>query len=305
MTDPAVDALLGQVALLAGTHRVVTSLGGGLTNRNYRVQTDAVDCVVRVSTSGAETLGVDREREHANSIAAAAAGVGAPVLDYRPDLGLLVVGFIPSRTFTPADVRASLPRVAAALRRLHAGPVFSGRFDMLALQRTYAATVAAQGLRVPDGYAEAGEAAARVAAALAEDPEPLVPCHNDLLAANLLDDGETLHIIDYEYSGMNESAFELGNLAQENALDDDELAALVAAYDQAPGGEPDPRRVARARLWAIYAGYGWTLWGVIQAATSDLDADFWGFALERWEPAREAFASGVADRLVATLRGAA
>ena len=81
-----------------------------------------------------------------------------------------------------------------------------------------------------EGYAALAPAAARVEAALTAHPEPLVPCHNDLLAANVLDDGGDLRFIDYEYSGMNEASFELGNLVNESQLDHDHLVELVEAY---------------------------------------------------------------------------
>jgi thiamine kinase-like enzyme len=300
--DLALDGLLDRVPCLAGAApREVSALPGGLTNRNYRVRTPAVDVVVRVSAPGAEALGVNRRREHANSVAAASTGVGAPVVDYLPELGVLVVGFIPSRTFVEADVAANLASIATSLRRLHSGPAFQGRFDMFALQRGYAATVTSRGYRMPAGYLELAPAAARVEAVFGLAAEPLVPCHNDLLAANFLDDGDTIRVIDYEYSGMNESAFELGNLSQENHLSAEALGQLVAAYDGCAPGEANPTRLARAELWGIVAGYGWTLWGAIQHATSELPVDFWAWAMAKWEPTEAAFASPRFERLLQTV----
>ena len=158
---------------------------------------------------------------------AASVGVGAPVVDYLPGEGVLVVEFLPGRTYGPDDVAANLPRVAAAARRLHGGPEFASRFDMFEVQRGYLRIVRERGYAVPEGYDALAPAAARVEAALASRPEPLVPCHNDLLAANVLDDGGDLRFIDYEYSGMNEASFELGNLVNESQLDHDHLVALV------------------------------------------------------------------------------
>ena len=96
----------------------MTELPGGLTNNNYRIRTTYADVVVRVSPPGTDLLAVDREVEHHNSAAAAAAGVGAPVIDYLPGRGVLVVGFLTARTYSEDDVAANLPRIAAALRRL-------------------------------------------------------------------------------------------------------------------------------------------------------------------------------------------
>ncbi|GAA4408342.1 phosphotransferase family protein [Fodinibacter luteus] len=276
------DELLDGIPVLTGQGRHVTLLPGGLTNVNHRVRTDAgLDVVVRVSAPETGLLGVDRHAEHVNTLAAAVAGVGAPVVDYLEGRGIMVVQFLPGATWTDADVAANLPRLAAALRRLHSGPTFMGRFDMFALRRTYLGVVRERGFRMPPGYLALEPWAERVERVFAAAPEPLVPCHNDLLAANVLDDGGDLRIIDYEYSGMNEPSFELGNAAAEAGLPPEALTELCAAYY----GRADEALVARAELWGWMARYGWTLWGMIQDATSTIDVDFWEWALDKFEPA--------------------
>lgn len=266
----------------------ITDLPGGLTNRNYRVRTGDLDVVVRVSQSSSSLLAVDRDAEHANACAAAEVGVGAAVLDYRPDLGVLVVQYLPSATYDEASVRANLAPVGAAIRQLHAAEAFINRFDFFETHRAYLRIMQEKGLRMPDGFQDLLPTAARIEAALRARPVPLVPCHNDLLAANFLDDGERLRIIDYEYSGMNEAAFELGNCAQENGLSDDELVALVECYC---GSGVTAVLTDRARLWSIMSSYGWTLWGAIQHGASDIDFDFWGWAMAKYDRARDCFAS--------------
>lgn len=293
MTD--LEQRLDGIPVLAGQERHVTPLPGGLTNANYRVRTtNGLDVVVRVSSPETGLLGVDRHAEYLNSLAAAQAGVGAPVVDYVRGGNLLVVGFLPGRTYGDDDVAANLPRVAAALRRLHAGPAFTGRFDMFDVQRRYLEIVVDHGFRMPAGYGELAPHLARVEALVRARPEPLVPCHNDLLAANFLDDGGDLAIIDYEYSGMNESSFELGNVIAEAQLGPDALAELCTAYD----GGPSVARAARAELWGAVARYGWTLWGMIQDGTSPLDFDFWGWSMEKFEPAAALLTSPRFDTLL-------
>lgn len=270
-------------------------LPGGLTNHNVRVRTATHDVVVRLSSAESDLLRVDREHEWLNSRAAATAGVGAPVVDYLPGRGVLVVGFLPGITFTDTDVAANLPRVAAAVARLHQGPPFVSRFDIFDVQRSYADVVAHRGMPLPSGYYELAPTVARVERALRLRPETLVPCHNDLLAANILDDGGDLRIIDYEYAGMNEPSFELGNLACECRLDRAGLSQLLSCYH----GTATEALVARALLWGAAGQFAWTLWGVIQHAVSDVDHDFWAFAMERFEPAASLLTS---DRLDALLR---
>ena len=289
------EQLLDGIPVLTGQGRSVTPLPGGLTNSNYRVRTDSgLDVVVRVSAPETGLLGVDRHAEHVNTLAAAAAGIGAPVVDYLEGCGVMVVGFLPGRTWVDADVAANLPRLAAALRRLHAGPAFLGRFDMFSLRRQYLGIVREHGFRMPSGYEALEPFAERVERVLALAPEPLVPCHNDLLAANVLDDGGELRIIDYEYSGMNEPSFELGNAVAEAALREDALAELCTSYY----GRLDDALVARAELWGWMARYGWTLWGMIQDGTSHLDFDFWEWSMAKLEPAERLVGSPRFDHLL-------
>jgi thiamine kinase-like enzyme len=280
------DQALAQLPALAGV-REVSELPGGLTNHNYRVRTATQDVVVRISAPTTNLLAVNREHEWFNSRAAAAAGVGAPVMDYLAGQGVLVVGFLPGTTYTAADVPANLRRIARAVRRLHAGPPFANGFDIFDVQRGYQEIVTQRGLRVPEGYAALDESATRVEAALRQFPELRVPCHNDLLAANFLDDGGDIRIVDYEYSGTNEASFELGNLINESQLDHDHLVELVEAYY----GRVDRRLLARAELWGLAGRYAWTLWGVIQGSVSEVDHDFWDFALERHALAASLFTS--------------
>ncbi len=108
-----------------------------------------------------------------------------------------------------------------------------------------------------------------------------MPCHNDLLAENLLDDGERVRIIDYEYAGNNDPCFELGNIWSEATLPAPLLDVLVTAYF----GRPRPVQVARARLFGLVAKYGWTLWASIQDGSSPLDFDFWSWGMQKYDRA--------------------
>jgi thiamine kinase-like enzyme len=282
--DPvALDALLDRIPSTSRRPREVVDLPGGLTNHNLKVTTPDGTVVVRMFASGGELLAIDRENEYANSVAAALAGVGAPVVDYLPADNVLVVGWLEGRTYTDADLAdpSNLPLVAAACRALHSGPRFVNDFDMFAIQAGYLAIVREHGFRLPDRYLDLAPQAERVRRALAVRPAPTVPCNNDLLAGNFVDDGERLWLIDYEYSGNNDACFELGNIWSEAALPLDHLDALVTAYY----GRPRPSKVARARLLGWMSKYGWTLWASIQAGTSTLDFDFWSWGMEKYERA--------------------
>jgi thiamine kinase-like enzyme len=277
------DTALDAVDCLRGRERQVERLPGGLTNVNLHVTTSEVSVVVRVAQPGNELLAIDRRAEHLNSQAAAEAGVGAPVVQYVEDPGLLVVGYVEGKTFTDDDLRhgGHLTRVAAACRQLHEGPRFTGEFDMFERQRNYLGIVRERGFRLPDRYPEFEDKVERIRRVFAASPADSVPCNNDLLAGNFIDDGTRLWLIDYEYSGSNESAFELGNLWSEAALTLEQLEELMEAYD----GRLLRHRVARAWLWALMAKYGWTLWGSIQSSVSRIDYDFWAWAMEKYDRA--------------------
>jgi thiamine kinase-like enzyme len=292
--DPV--AVLARVPSLAATPRVVTALSGGLTNQNFKVTTPDGVYVARMFYDGGDLLGINRDHEYRNSVIAASAGVGAPVIEYRPEDRVLVLGFVEGTTLTNADVAqpAVLARIARICATLHGAGRFAGDFDMFEVQAAYRATVSRLGLAIPAGYDGLLPAFTAARGALAVRAEGTVPCNNDLLAANLIDDGERIWLIDYEYSGNNDPCFELGNIAGECGLDDDALAALVTAYY----GRPRRSRIARAQLFNLVSRYGWTLWGAIQHGTSQLDFDFWSWGMERFETAAAGFGSPGFDRLL-------
>jgi thiamine kinase-like enzyme len=279
----------------------VNLLAGGLTNRNYRViPTSGPPMVVRLSSPQSALLTIDRDAECTNATAAASTGVAPNVLAYAPDLNALVIEWIDGHTFGAADLddSATLVKVAATCRQLHAGPRFATEFDMFEVQRRYLDLVVARGFRLPTSYLDFMPLVAKMRDALAERAEPTVPCHNDLLAANIMSSGDRLWFIDYEYSGNGDPCFELGNICSESHLSNDRLTELVAAYY----GVATPGKVARAQLLGLMSDYGWTLWASIQAATSEMDFDFWAWGMEKYERALERLRSPDLHRLITDVR---
>jgi thiamine kinase-like enzyme len=303
--DAEVTALLDAIPVTAELPRTVEDLAGGLTNRNLKVTTPSATVVVRIPGPGAGLLGIDRDLEYRNSVAAAAAGVGPPVLHYRPGRGL-TVGYLDGRTLTDGDLHdpGILAAVAAACRKLHAGPRFAGEFDMFAVQARYRRIVAEHGFRLPDRYDEFAPAVQRIRDALGPRGHT-VPCHNDLLAENLLavpdgSGGEVIRVIDYEYAGNNDPCFELGNIWSEATLPAELLDVLITAYF----GRPRPDQVARARLFALMSQYGWTLWASIMQSQSPLDFDFWAWGMQKYERAVREFDGSDLEHLLVAARAA-
>jgi thiamine kinase-like enzyme len=296
--DQLFDQLLDQTVSLARRPRTVRELPGGLTNRNYQVTTPDGSYVARISSSGSELLAIDRDCEYRNSLAAAAAGAGPPVVEYRPQDAMLIIGYIEGRTLDRKDVAepGTITRIAQACRLLHEGGRFGNDFDMFAIQRRYLAVTRSRGFRIPAGYDDLLPYFDAAGAALtASDRDGTVPCNNDLLPANFIDDGDRIWLIDYELSGNNDACFELGNIWAEAHLDVAALEALVTAYY---GGRPRPAKVARAQLLGLAGMYGWALWGAIQHAVSPIEFDFWSWAMERFEGAAAGFTAAGFGKLL-------
>ena len=293
---PSIESRFDDVPTLAGSPRTVEELSGGLTNINVKVTTPHGVFVARCFRGGADLLGIDRDAEHLNTRAAAVAGVGAPVIDFRADLGMLVIGYIDGVTYDNSSFAqvGVIVRVADACRKLHAGSRFVNEFDMFARQRNYVNIVRENGFALPKGYELYDDQFQQIRAALAARDEATVPCNNDLLAGNFVDDGQKLWLIDYEYSGNNDACFELGNITTECDLDLDQLEELVTSYY----GRRLRNKIARTRLQALVSQYGWSLWGAIQAETSPLDFDFTGWCMERYEKAVAGFTSDDFHRLI-------
>ncbi|WP_219471446.1 phosphotransferase [Nonomuraea rhizosphaerae] len=289
--------ILDRIPLLSGVPRSVEELPGGLTNRNYKVTTPGGVYVVREWASDGSLLSIDRDVEHACSLAAHEVGVGPSVHAYLPEVGALVVGFVPGTTFTEDSLRdpANLRRVAQVCRRLHAGPPFTRVFDMFEVQRGYLSIVRDRGYRLPDRYLDFMPAVERIRASLAVRDVERVPCHNDLLPGNIIDDGSRLWLIDYEYAGDNDPCFELGNIWSESDLSLEQLEELVTAYY----GRRLRDKIARARLLGLMSKYGWTLWASIQdGANQAIDFDFWSWGMEKYERAMTEFTSPDLERLM-------
>ena len=283
LTDDQLDAILDELPALAGQERRLEELSGGLTNRNVKVTTSSGTYVARCSGNSSGLLGIDRDQEHYNSQAAAEAGVGAPVIDYRPDLGILLLGFLDGNTLSNDDFQRPgvLVKAAAAMRSLHSGPRFRGTFDMFDKQQRYLKVVQDNDFRIPSDYLDFAAQFESARQVLTATDQTTVPCNNDLLAANFVEDGDTMWLIDYEYSGNNDPCFELGNTSCECQLSAEQREELVTAYY----GRRLRHKIARARLQGIVGMYGWTLWGCIQNGSSPLDFDFWGWGMERYEAA--------------------
>jgi thiamine kinase-like enzyme len=284
-----VDEAVARVSLWQGKNPSVSQLSGGLTNENYLVEAGGERYVMRIPGQSTELLAIDRTNEVFNTKAAATTGIGPRVLEHIPGLDVLVLEFIPGTTMSAKTLQTEemSNRMAMSFRRLHGSPRFLEDFNMFRLIENYLDIVDKHAVTIPDGYRDWLPAIAGIEKAANDGTLPSVPCHNDLLCENFIDDGASLRIVDYELSGNNDPCFDLGNTAQEAGFDQDMRAALCSAYF----GREDPRQLARMNLFALMSDIGWTLWGAIQAQISTVEFDFRGYYTSRWERALEVLCS--------------
>jgi thiamine kinase-like enzyme len=258
---------------------------GGLTNRAFRVRVDGRDHFVSIPGVHSELLAIPRAQEIHNTMAAAETGVSPRVLYQLPESGVIVIEFLRGRTLEQADMHdPGMPeRLAAAIRTLHTARPFANDFDLFRLTDSYREIIGSHRLPTPEDFDTYRPLLAEMEAAAQAHPLPPLPCSNDLVPENLIEDGPRLWIVDFGYSGNNDPCSELGNACCEAGYSQAEAEALCAAYF----GAADPRRLARMNLYAVMSDVAWSLWSVIQEHISELDVDFRSYGRKRWERARQ------------------
>jgi thiamine kinase-like enzyme len=252
--------------LWPGQRVEVEALGGGITNHNFKVYVGGQALVLRIGGKNTALLGIDRENEHEAALMAARLGIGPEVARFGD--GVLVTRFVEGEVG-----RADPATVGTMLKRLHDAPAIAGRFDSFRVVEAYAAAASGRGRSLPDAFGRAREVARQIETRRVAAPR--VTCHNDLLAANFIDDGERLWLVDWEYAGMGDPYFDLANFAVNNGLDEEGESALLEAY-----GSADRRALTLMRFMSDFRE---AMWGVVQQAISELDFDFVAYADEHFE----------------------
>ncbi len=272
-----------------GRSLTVAPLPGGLTNNNYRVEVDGTPYVVRIPGRNTALLAIDPEQGYHNTVVAARAGVGAAVVQYLPRLSVMVLEFIAGPMLTSHTMHAPgmIPRMVRTVRQLHAGPPFTNAFNLFRTMDAYLATVQRHGLALPDGYGAALALARRIEAAVESRPLPLVPCHNDLMPENFIDDGTRLRLVDYDYSGANDPCCDLGYICNEGEFAPHQVELVCAAYF----GQASRRMLARVWLYRCMTNLVSTVWGAIQHRFGEVAYNYWDLALERWRRSQDLIAA--------------
>jgi thiamine kinase-like enzyme len=275
---------------------------GGLTNRVYRLQAGDEETVLRLPGEGTEDY-IDRKVEAHNSYAAWRAGVSPEVLYCDPASGVMLMRHVAGTSMTPELFRATPgapARAAQAFRKLHdSGETFEFRFELFAMIDDYLKVLEQRGAVLPDGYHDVVAEAGPVREALQAHPAQLAPCHCDPLCENFLDTGSRMWIVDWEYSGMNDPLWDLGDLSVEAEFEPHHEREMMEAYC----GGPVPDAVyGRMVVYKAMCDLLWTLWGLIQHADGNPAEDFWAYATNRFARCKRLMAEPEFARHVAAVK---
>jgi thiamine kinase-like enzyme len=273
--DSHIERILSQVPGWNAAEALVTPLLGGITNQNYRVDIGGASFVLRIGGKGTHLLGIDRQRESICTTIAAQMGVGAQVLYYIASQEVLVTRFIAGNAVTPETAARPdiLQRIVDAMKRYHAGPAFPGTFSPFETVRNYHRLALGYGVSFPDTLPQVFALMARIEQALGNVTSPM-PCHNDLLASNFIDDGSTIWILDWEYAAMGDIFFDLGNFSVNQSLNDEQCELLLRSYF----GEVRPADQAHLHLMRLGSDLRESFWGFLQLGISELDFDYKEYA---------------------------
>ncbi len=279
----AIHAALQNISELDMGSLKTTRLGG-LTNLVYRVELPTENLIVRIPGKGTNEY-IDRAVELHNATAAAKAGISAEIIWADSATGIMISRCIEGiETMTPAlfaSRNGAAARAGVALAALHNsdGP-FEFRFELFAMIDEYLAVLTEKSADLPTGYHNVVKAAEPVKAAIEANPLPLAPCHCDPLCENFLDDGVKMWIVDWEYSGMNDPFWDLGDLSVEGGFTSQQDADMLTAY---LGKPPNESQTGRMIIYKAMCDLLWTLWGLIQHANGNTAEDFWAYANGRFE----------------------
>lgn len=287
-TNALVEALRA-LPTLRGKQWSVGPLAGGITNRNFLIQVEESDggageaFVLRIAGAGTERLGIDRQREHACAVAAAECGAGCDVIAFLPEHHSLVVRYAPGKSLAPRDLEneALLARVVAALRLFHTGREVPGRFRAAGTVANYLKIAQEGGVRLPRELLSLSFQLLNAKDKPGKNHSR--PCHNDLLPANLIDDGQRVRLIDWEYAAMGDPWFDLGNLAENNLLSESAERRLLELYF----GKASDEDLARLRRMRFASAMREAAWGFAQVVLSELDFGFAAYGEKHLERAKK------------------
>jgi prepilin-type processing-associated H-X9-DG protein len=273
-----VERLVRESGLFADQPVVqIRPLSGGITNRNFVASTDHGEYVVRIPGERTELLGIDRAYEAEAALRAAELGIGPAVLGMLEAVGTLVTELVEGHHLEPMPFIERIGDVVDLIHCFHDSGPLGGAFPIHRVVEWHARDASARGVMAPKAYERLHQLSRRIEAAFARAPTPLVPCHNDLLPGNVLFADGRVWLLDFEYAGMNDVFFDLGNLSVNSELDQEADERLLTLYF----GQVTKSSWARLHLMKMMSEFREGMWAVVQQAISTLDTDFVSYANDR------------------------
>jgi thiamine kinase-like enzyme len=278
---------------------------GGLTNLVFRVDHGGEQYVLRLPGKGTEEY-INRDHEAQAAQEAAKAGVSPDVLHVDPATGVMVTRLIDHAvTMSPEKFKlleGAPARAGEVFRRLHSsGAEFNFHFELFSMIDGYLKVLSDKDTDLPAGYHDVVKEAKAVRKAIKAHDRPVVACHCDPLCENFLDTGKRMWLVDWEYSGMNDPMWDLGDLSVEGQFSPGQEAEMIRAYF---GGEPRAADLGRIVIYKAMCDLLWTLWGLIQHANNNPAEDFWAYSVNRFERCKALMATPeFARHLAAVAKG--
>ena len=283
MNTLAIDKAIAKVPFLADSKNVKKiPLSGGITNLNFKIEADGKSYVIRLAGEGTDMLGIKRDVEHAANKVAGELGIAPEIMYFIEPEGYIVTRFINGKRIMPEDIVKPdyLVRVAQKLRLFHRNaPKLKGEFNVFRRVEMLTKTAKARGAQFPSDWDFIMKKMREAEKALLKDPYKPTPCHNDLLNLNWLDEevagdiGE-IRLLDWEYAGMGDIFFDLGNFSHHHRLNEEQVRIFLTAYF----GKFTPKEYARLRIMWPMSELHEAMWGTTQSVISTLEEDFQGYA---------------------------
>jgi len=253
----------------------IKELTGGITNKNYKITVDGESFVLRMGGNETKYLGIDRRNEYECSLLASKIGIAPEPTAFLEPEGYIVARFISGKGI-PAEeigIEENISRVVESMKAYHALEYFPGFFSPFRVAEEYAKTARSFNVKLPDKMEWYLEKSSEIEKTMYRESLQPRPCHNDLLNGNFIDDGTRIRILDWEYAGMGDIFFDLGNFAIQHEFNDEQDEILLKAYF----GLPTDSQRAHQKLMKIMSDLREAMWSQVQIGVSQLDFDYAGY----------------------------
>lgn len=254
----------------------ISSLDGGITNTNYRVDVGGESFALRIAGNGTEMLGIDRNHEYEANLAAGKLGIAPEVVYVIQPEGYLVTRFINARPFPLEEITQpeNIHRVMGIVRNIHSMPKIQGTFSAFRVVEEYAKIARSYEVELPENFDWLMERAYEAENAIQITPDALRPCHNDLLNANFLINDKQIYVLDWEYAGMGDIFFDLANFSTNHELSEEQDHWALECYF----GDVTERQNAHLNIMKVMSLFREAMWGMVQIGISELDFDYRDYA---------------------------